>query len=72
MKSLVKPAHILIKEADVTWNTNRLGLLSVVQKNTDNVAALVEQEGNTACLNRLVEAIVPVTVEYRYFNIIEP
>lgn len=63
---------ILIKEADVTWNTNRLGLLSIVQKNTDNVAALVEQEGNTACLNRLVEAIVPVTVEYRYFNIIEP
>ena len=31
-------------DADVTWTTKRAGLLSIVQKNAENVAALIEQE----------------------------
>ena len=58
-------------DADVTWTTKRAGLLSVVQKNTENVAALIEQEGDETCLTRLMDAVT-VTSEYKYFNIIEP
>ena len=57
--------------ADVTWTTKRAGLLSVVQKNAENVAALIEQEGDETCLTRLMDAVT-VTSEYKYFNIIEP
>ena len=46
-------------------------LLAVVQKNAENVAALIEQEGDETCLTRLMDAIT-VTSEYKYFNIIEP
>ena len=58
-------------DADVTWNTKRAGLLAVVQKNAENVAALIEQEGDEICLTRLMDAVT-VTSEYKYFNIIEP
>ena len=58
-------------DADVTWNTKRAGLLAVVQKNAENVAALIEQEGDETCLTRLMDAVT-VTSEYKYFNIIEP
>ena len=58
-------------DADVTWTTKRAGLLSIVQKNAENVAALIEQEGYETCLTRLMDAVT-VTSEYKYFNIIEP
>ena len=58
-------------DADVTWTTKCAGLLSVVQKNAENVAALIEQEGDETCLTRLMDAVT-VTSEYKYFNIIEP
>ena len=58
-------------DADVTWTTKRAGLLSVVQKNAENVAALIEQEGDETYLTRLMDAVT-VTAEYKYFNIIEP
>lgn len=58
-------------DADVTWTTKRAGLLSIVQKNAENVAALIEQEGDETCLTRLMD-VVTVTSEYKYFNIIEP
>ncbi len=53
------------------WSTKRAGLLSIVQKNAENVAALIEQEGDETCLTRLMDAVT-VTSEYKYFNIIEP
>ena len=31
-------------DADVTWTTKRAGLLSIIQKNAENVAALIQQE----------------------------
>ena len=58
-------------DADVTWTTKRAGLLSIIQKNAENVAALIQQEGDETCLTRLMDAIT-VTSEYKYFNIIEP
>ena len=58
-------------DADVTWTTKRAGLLSIVQKNAENVAAFIEQEGDETCLTRLMDAVT-VTSEYKYFNIIEP
>ena len=58
-------------DADVTWTTKRAGLLSIVQKNAENVAALIEQEGDETCLMRLMGAVT-VSSEYKYFNIIEP
>ena len=58
-------------DADVTWTTKRAGLLSIVQKNAENVAALIEQEGDETCLTRMMDAVT-VTSEYKYFNIIEP
>ena len=60
-----------IQDADVTWTTKRAGLLSIVQKNAENAAALIEQEGDETCLTRLMDAVT-VTSEYKYFNIIEP
>lgn len=58
-------------DADVTWTTNRMGLLSIIQKNPDNVAALITQEGDTTYLAQLMDAVTVMT-DYRYFNIIEP
>ena len=47
------------------------GDTDAVQKNAENVAALIEQEGDETCLTRLLDAVT-VTSEYKYFNIIEP
>ena len=58
-------------DADVTWTTKRAGLLSIIQKNAENVAALIQQEGDETCLTRLMDAVT-VTSDYKYFNIIEP
>ena len=58
-------------DADVTWSLKRAGLLSIIQKNTENIAALIQQEGDETCLTRLMDAVM-VTSEYKYFNIIEP
>ena len=58
-------------DADVTWTTNRAGLLSVVQKNADAVAALIAQEGDTSCLAKLMDAVTVMT-EHKFFHIIEP
>ena len=58
-------------DADVTWTTKRAGLLSIVQKNAENAAALIEQEGDETCLTRLMDAVT-VMSEYKHFNIIEP
>ena len=58
-------------DADVTWTTKRAGLLSIIQKNAENVVALIQQEGDETCLTRLMDAVT-VTSEYKYFNIIEP
>ena len=77
MYSREKMAYFFIKrdtqdpDADVTWTTKRAGLLSIVQKNAENVAALIEQEGDETCLMRLMDAVT-VSSEYKYFNIIEP
>lgn len=57
--------------ADVTWTTNRLGLLSVIQKNSENINALVKQEGDTSYLTQLTDAITVIN-DYKFFNIIEP
>ena len=58
-------------DADVTWTPKRAGLLSIIQKNAENVVALIQQEGDETCLTRLMDAVT-VTSEYKYFNIIEP
>ena len=58
-------------DADVVWTTNRLGLLSIIQKNPDNVAALVAQDGNETYLTKLMDAVVTVS-DYKFFNIVEP
>lgn len=58
-------------EADAAWTTNRLGLLSIVQKNRDAAAKLIVQEGDESCLASLMDAVT-VLNDYRYFNIIEP
>ena len=63
--------NCLADDADVTWTTNRMGLLSIVQKNADGVAALIAQEGDETFLPRLMDAIT-VIAQYRFFNIVEP
>ena len=55
----------------MTWTTKRAGLLSIIQKNAENVAALIQQEGDETYLTRLMDAVT-VTSDYKYFNIIEP
>ena len=57
--------------ADVTWTTNRVGLLSVIQKNSDGVAALITQDGDTTYLTQLMDAVTAMA-DYRFFNIVEP
>lgn len=61
----------LAEDADVTWTTNRMGLLSIVQKNAENVAALITQEGDESYLTKLMDAVT-VMQDYKFFNIIEP
>ncbi len=58
-------------DADVTWTTNRQGLLSIIQKNPEATASLITQEGDESCLTQLMDALT-VMNDYRFFNIIEP
>lgn len=60
-----------VDDADVTWKTNRLGLLSIIQKNKEGSAKLIVQEGDDSCLGRIIDAVT-VMDDYRFFNIIEP
>lgn len=68
---LLYQVNATAEDADVTWTTNRMGLLSVVQKNANGVAALITQDGDETCLEKLMDAVT-VLNDYRYFNIIEP
>lgn len=68
---LLYQVNATAEDADVTWTTNRMGLLSIVQKNADAVSALITQDGDETCLEKLMDAVT-VLDEYRYFNIIEP
>lgn len=68
---LLYQVNATAEDADVTWTTNRMGLLSVVQKNADAVAALVAQDGDETCLEKLMDAVT-VLNDYRFFNMIEP
>ena len=61
----------LKEDADVVWTTNQLGLLSIIQKNPDNVAALVAQDGDETYLTKLMDAVVTIS-DYMFFNIVEP
>ena len=68
---LLYQVNATAEDADATWTTSRLGLLSIVQKNADAAAKLIVQEGNTDCLNEFMGAITSLD-NYRYFTIIEP
>ena len=68
---LLYEKNTLADDADVTWTTNRAGLLAIVQKNADGVAALITQEGDEAYLTQLMDAVT-VVADYKFFNIIEP
>lgn len=57
-------------DADVTWTTNRAGLLAIVQKNADSVAELIKQDGDESCLEKLMDAVT-VMNDYKFFNLIE-
>ncbi len=59
------------EDADVTWTTNRAGLLAIVQKNEDAANKLITQDGDNNFLAKTIDAVTVLT-EYRYFNIIEP
>lgn len=68
---LLYEKNTLADDADVTWTTNRAGLLAIVQKNADGAAALITQEGDEAYLTQLMDAVT-VVADYKFFNIIEP
>ncbi len=58
-------------DVDVTWTTNKMGLLSIIQKNGKAIDMLVKQEGNENCIKELMDAVT-VLNDYKYFNIVEP
>lgn len=68
---LLYQVNATAKDADATWTTNRMGLLSMVQKNEAGIKGLIKQEGDVSCLEKLVDAVTVIN-DYRYFNIIEP
>lgn len=68
---LLYEKNTLADDADVTWTTNRAGLLAIVQKNPDGVASLITQDGDEAYLTQLMDAVT-VAADYKFFNIIEP
>lgn len=56
-------------DPDATWTTTKSGLFTIINKDTENQAKLVKQNGDTSLLTKLNENIV----EFEYFfNIIEP
>ena len=60
-------------ESDCLWlfGAGSSGLLSIIQKNPDNVAALVAQDGDETYLTKLMDAVVAIS-DYMFFNIVEP
>ena len=59
------------EDADVTWTTNKTGLLAIISKNEDGISELIAQEGNENYLKKLTDAIETIS-DYKYFNIVEP
>lgn len=56
-------------KADATWTMPKIGLLTIVQKNSEQQAKIIKQTGDTSLIGKLSEQIV--TYE-PIFNIIEP
>lgn len=59
------------EEADVTWTTNKMGLLAIISKNEDEISKLIVQEGDENYLKKLTDSIETIN-DYKYFNIVEP
>lgn len=59
------------EEADVTWTTNKMGLLAIISKNEDEISKLIVQEGDESYLKKLSDSIETIS-DYNYFNIVEP
>ena len=55
--------------SDATWTTTKAGLFAMLQGNTDNLAELVQQEGDTALLDSLCSNLAAFDPN---FNIVEP
>ncbi len=68
---LLYQKNTLAERPDVTWKTNRRGLLTLLTKDKTAIANAFEQEGDTALLFRLGQAIT-VTSAKPFFNIVEP
>ena len=68
---LLYQKNTLAQAPDVTWKTNRRGLLTLLTKDKAAIAKAFKQEGNTALLSQLSQAIV-VTSAKPFFNIVEP
>jgi len=62
---------ITANDADVTWTTNRKGLLCIISKNVAYAKAMIKQEGDTAYLDKILDAVT-VVADNKFFNIIEP
>ena len=59
------------EDPDVTWTTNRAGLLAIVQKNAEAAEKLINVSGDETCLKKLMDAVTVIN-DHRFFNIIEP
>ncbi len=61
----------LHEEADVTWSTTRQGLFAIARGDRDGIDELVDQDGDTTLLDKLMEGNT-VADQDIYFHIIEP
>lgn len=59
------------KGADVTWTTDRRGLLSIIKKNKEYVSSLIKQDGDVTLTDSLMNAVSELE-DYKFFNIVEP
>lgn len=60
-----------VDNPDAVWNTNAMGLLSIISNNQEGIEKLITQEGDEKILETLAGAMVDFA-EYAYFSIIEP
>lgn len=58
-----------VEDADATWTTPKLGLLTIVSKDTDKQKDMIQVEGDTTLLDKLTENIETFPA---LFNIVEP
>ncbi len=58
-----------VKDADATWTTPKLGLFTIVSKDTDKQKEMIQVKGDTTLLNKLTENIETFP---QLFNIVEP